>query len=224
VKGLSLSKALLHFARSLVGAKDKDVSQKGTETSLIEQFLYPKLGPGQMWEYVASQVVEKGGELHMNMSVTDVHVQGNKIVAIEAVNTQTNEKVRFDGDYFFSTMPMRDLVRALHTDVPPDIKEISEGLVYRDFITVGVLVKRFQLKEGTAGVQHMISDNWIYIQEPDVMIGRLQIFNNWSPYLVADQSKVWLGLEYFCDETDDIWTWDEQRMIKFAGKNCRKSA
>lgn len=222
VKGLSLWKALFHFFRSLFNFGDSDVSQKKTETSLIEQFLYPKLGPGQMWECVAEQVKERGGEIHMEMAVHNLFVDGNRIVGIEAKDKNTGETRVFEGDYFFSTMPMRDLVRGLRMDVPPEIKEISEGLVYRDFITVGLLVKKMTLKEEGDPDQRLVSDNWIYIQEPDVKLGRLQIFNNWSPYMVADPDKVWLGLEYFCDESEPIWTWDNETVAKFAGEELER--
>ncbi len=222
VKGLSLWKALFHFFRSLFNFGDSDVSQKSTETSLIEQFLYPKLGPGQMWEFVADQVKERGGEIHMEIAVQNLLVEGNRIVGVEAKDKNTGETRVFKGDYFFSTMPMRDLVRGLRTEVPPSIKEISEGLVYRDFITVGLLVKKMTLKEDGEPDQRLVSDNWIYIQEPDVKLGRLQIFNNWSPYMVANPDKVWLGLEYFCDESEPIWTWDNETVAKFAGEELER--
>lgn len=222
VKGLSLWKALFHFFKNLFNFGDSDVSQKKTETSLIEQFLYPKFGPGQMWECVADQVKKSGGEIHMEIAVQNLLVDGNRIVALEAKDKATGETRMFKGDYFFSTMPMRDLVRGLKTDVPPEIKEISEGLVYRDFITVGLLVKKMTLKDETDPAQRLVSDNWIYIQEPDVKLGRLQIFNNWSPYMVANPDKVWLGLEYFCDETEPIWTWDNETVAKFAGEELER--
>lgn len=222
VKGLSLWKALFHFFKNLFNFGDSDVSQKSTETSLIEQFLYPKFGPGQMWECVADQVKERGGEIHMEIAVQNLLVDGNRIVAIEAKDMQTGEMRLFKGDYFFSTMPMRDLVRGLKTEVPAEVKEISEGLVYRDFITVGLLVKKMTLKDESEPAQKLVSDNWIYIQEPDVKLGRLQIFNNWSPYMVANSEKVWLGLEYFCDETEPIWSWDNETIAKFAGEELER--
>lgn len=222
VKGLSLWKALFHFFRSLFNFGDSDVSQKKTETSLIEQFLYPKFGPGQMWECVADQVKGGGGEIHMETAAQNLLVDGNRIVGVEAKDKNSGETRVFTGDYFFSTMPMRDLVRGLRTEVPANIKEISEGLVYRDFITVGLLVKKMTLKEDQDANQRLVSDNWIYIQEPDVKLGRLQIFNNWSPYMVANPDKVWLGLEYFCDETEPIWTWDNETVAKFAGEELER--
>jgi protoporphyrinogen oxidase len=113
-------------------------------------------------------------------------------------------------------MPVKDLVRALQPNVPESISAISEGLLYRDFITVGLLLDGIKVKENNKDGGRLIKDNWIYIQEPEVSLGRLQIFNNWSPYLVADPTKVWLGLEYFCNEGDELWNKPETEMIAFA--------
>ncbi len=222
VKGLSLWKALHHFV-SRTFASPADVRQKKTETSLIERFLYPKYGPGQMWEFVASRITELGGEIYMNTCVDGIEACSNQITAVETLNEKTGERRTLQGDYVFSTMPIKELIRALKIDVPTNVREISDGLVYRDFITVGLLVNKLCITENTPeDGQKLISDNWIYIQEPDVKLGRLQIFNNWSPYLIADKSKVWLGLEYFCDDVDAIWTWDDSKMTKFAGEELEK--
>jgi protoporphyrinogen oxidase len=221
VKGLSLWKAFLHHVKNLFSSS-KDVKQKATETSLIERFLYPKLGPGQMWEIVADEIRNCGGEIIMNTRVSTVDTQDQRLTAIETVDQVTGERTRLTGDYFFSTMPIKDLVNAFTSPVPAPIKQIGNGLVYRDFITVGLLVNRLSISDNgtTQGVS--VSDNWIYIQEPDVKLGRLQIFNNWSPYLVSDPSKVWLGLEYFCNETDEMWNWGDSVMSKFAGMELEK--
>jgi protoporphyrinogen oxidase len=214
IKGLSLSTAVKHFVKkSLKGGRQKgDVAQKGTDTSLIERFLYPKLGPGQLWEHVAGLVVGGGGEVRCGWKVDRVFCEGERVVAIEAVNGRGEREV-FEGDYFFSTMPMKELVRAMDAEVPENVREVSEGLEYRDFITVGLLVDRLKVKEPDGG---LLKDTWIYMQEPDVQLGRLQIFNNWSPYLVADESKVWIGLEYFCYETDALWKMPDEELKKFA--------
>ena len=119
------------------------------------------------------------------------------------VERRTGERKTIQADYFFSTMPIKELIRALDAEVPGPCNEVSDGLMYRDFITVGLLLKRLKIKEDRPRTEACLSDNWIYIQEPDVLVGRMQIFNNWSPYLVADPDKVWVGLEYFCYETDD---------------------
>jgi protoporphyrinogen oxidase len=221
IKGLSLTTAVKHFIKKAFsgGGKSKgDLSQKGTDTSLIERFMYPKFGPGQLWEHVAEQVIAMGGEIHMKCLVDKIHCEGEHVVAIDAVNA-SGERKTYAGDYFFSTMPMRDLVRAMDAPVPANVREVSEGLEYRDFITVGLLVDRLKVKEMDGG---LLKDTWIYVQEPDVLLGRLQIFNNWSPYLVADPSKVWIGLEYFCYETDDLWKMEDEALKKFATAELAK--
>ncbi len=213
IKGLSLTTAVKHFVKkSLTRRKTTDVAQKGTDTSLIERFMYPKFGPGQLWEHVADQVVAGGGEVLQGWTVDRVRCQGDHVVAIEAVHAG-GERREFAGDYFFSTMPMKDLVRAMDAPVPTSVREVSEGLEYRDFITVGLLADRLRVKEAGGG---LLRDTWIYVQEPDVQLGRLQIFNNWSPHLVADPTKVWIGLEYFCYESDDLWKMDDEALKTFA--------
>lgn len=214
IKGLSVWKTLTHAARTLAGAKSGGIAQKNTETSLIEQFLYPKYGPGQMWEEVARQVVEMGGHIHFNYTVDKLYTANNTITAVDATDASTGEKKHLVGDYVFSTMPVKDIVRALDADVPADVRTVAEGLVYRDFLTVGLLLNRMSIGGKTG--EKLVKDNWIYIQEPDVLVGRLQVFNNWSPYMIADPSKVWLGLEYFCNETDDIWKKSDSEMMRFA--------
>ncbi|MDE1176795.1 MAG: NAD(P)/FAD-dependent oxidoreductase [Edaphobacter sp.] len=215
IKGLSLTTAVKHFVKKTFagGGKAKgDIAQKGTDTSLIERFMYPKFGPGQLWEHVAEKVIAMGGEIHMQRTVDSIHCEGSRVVSIESVNAQ-GERETYSGDFFFSTMPMRDLVRAMDAPVPSNVREVSEGLEYRDFITVGLLVDKLKVKEPDGG---LLKDTWIYVQEPDVLLGRLQIFNNWSPYLVADPTKVWIGLEYFCYETDDLWKMQDDALKKFA--------
>jgi protoporphyrinogen oxidase len=116
-------------------------------------------------------------------------------------------------------MPMKELVRALDCEVPAGVREVAEGLEYRDFITVGILAKRLSVTEKGGG---LLKDTWIYIQEPDVLLGRLQIFNNWSPHMVADAETVWLGLEYFCYETDALWAMEDEELKGFAAGELEK--
>ena len=212
IKGLSLTGVVKHFLKKTFGRKQGGLAQEQTETSLIERFLYPKLGPGQLWEYVAGLVRQGGGEIHMGLLVDRIHVEDGRILSIETVNT-AGERVTYAGDYFFSTMPVRDLIRAIATPVPADVTEVSEGLMYRDFITVGLLAKKLVVTEDDGSP---LKDNWIYIQEPDVMVGRLQVFNNWSPWLVGSSDKTWIGLEYFCNDTDDLWKLPDDEMAKLA--------
>jgi protoporphyrinogen oxidase len=216
IKGLSLTTAVKHFLKKAFGKKAKttsgDLAQKGTDTSLIERFMYPKFGPGQLWEHVAELIREQRGEIHMGWKVDQIHCEGKRVVSIDAVN-HNGERQTFAGDYFFSTMPMRELVEALDAPVPENVRDVSAGLQYRDFITVGLLADRLKVKEPDGG---LLKDTWIYVQEPDVILGRLQIFNNWSPYLVADPTKVWIGLEYFCYDTDDLWKMPDEELKQFA--------
>ena len=230
IKGLSLTTAVRHFVRKTVLRRGRvkvvegatpDLAQKKTDTSLIERFLYPKFGPGQLWEHVADKVLAAGGEVHMGWTVDRVVSQSGVVTAVEAVNA-AGERQRFEGEFFFSTMPMQELTRALEAGgatVPANVRTVSEGLQYRDFITVGVLANRLDVKEPDGG---LIKDTWIYIQEPDVLLGRLQIFNNWSPYMVADPDKVWIGLEYFCYETDPLWSMPDEDLKRFAVAELEK--
>lgn len=234
IKGLSLTSALKHFVKKAfstrpkpTGDAQKDIAQKSTDTSLIERFLYPKFGPGQLWEHVADQIIAKGGEIHMGWRVdrilTEETAGGPRILGVETVN-EAGDRRTFTGDYFLSTMPMRDLTRALDAPVPANVREVAEGLQYRDFITVGVLANKLDVEESdtTLGGSRLIKDTWIYIQEPDVLLGRLQIFNNWSPYMVADPSKVWIGLEYFCYDTDPLWHMPDAELSRFAAAELEK--
>jgi protoporphyrinogen oxidase len=220
IKGLSISKALWHALKRPFTSRN--VGQKGTETSLIEQFLYPKHGPGQMWEHVAREVEQAGGQVLTNVEVRRVELAGDRVTAVEAVDRQTGRARVFPADYFFSTMPVQQLVRSLSEGPPEPIRRINEGLVYRDFITVGLLLEGLEVSERAAEGPALIRDNWIYIQEPDVRVGRMQVFNNWSPYLVADRSKVWIGLEYFANEHDDLWVRPDRELIALAAEETAK--
>ena len=221
VKGLSILGTLKHIVGKLFRRRG-DIAQKGTETSLIEQFLYPKHGPGQMWETVSQEIVRRGGQIVHHQRVSKIHLDGERIVAVEAVDPRSGQTTVYRGDWFFSTMPVKELVRALDAEVPAEVRQVSEGLIYRDFITVGLLLKELKVREDSPQGQQLIRDNWIYIQEPDVLVGRLQIFNNWSPYMVADRSKVWVGLEYFCYESDDLWKMSDQELIDLGGQEMEK--
>jgi protoporphyrinogen oxidase len=219
IKGLSLTTAILHFLKkAFASSKSEAIQQKGTETSLIEKFLYPKFGPGQLWEHVAEQIQEQGGEVLLGWRVTRLFFEGDAVTAVEAVN-DSGQRRRFDADYVFSTMPVRELIDAMDTPIPAEVREVSDGLQYRDFITVGLLVKELTVREADGAP---LKDNWIYIQEPDVQVGRLQIFNNWSPYMVADPTKTWIGLEYFCYETDPLWKMGDDELKKFAMAEVEK--
>ena len=227
IKGLSVTKMLTHIVKKAFLRKPGDgIGQKEVETSLIGKFMYPKLGPGQLWEYVAEDVRRTGGIVETGWTVKKLSAEGFRITAAEAVHSETGETRMFEADYFFSTMPVQELMHCLQTAVPPNVMEVSDGLIYRDFITVGLLLTGLKVKDdsarGSTLGSKLLSDNWVYIQEPDVALGRLQIFNNWSPWLVADPATVWLGLEYFCNETDDIWKLSDSDMILLAKNEVAK--
>ena len=221
VKGLSITKAVAHHLRKMLGGK-RDIGQKETETSLIEQFLYPKLGPGQLWEEVARQIVDMEGEILTDHQAVQLEHDGERITAVRTRDESTGEIRRFTGDYFFSTMAIKDLVKAIEPAPPASVYEIGSQLAYRDFLTVGLLCRELKLRDDHKYGPGLIKDNWIYIQEPEVRLGRLQIFNNWSPYMVSDPSRVWLGLEYFCFEGDDLWSMKDEELIRLGSTELAK--
>jgi protoporphyrinogen oxidase len=223
IKGLSIAKAIRH-AVAMPFQSRKEAAQKSTETSLIERFLYPKFGPGQMWEEVARQILRRGGQIHLGLRIVGVERQGLNITAVNVFDRAANSVRRVSCDYFISTMPICDLIAFLQPE-EPRILRIAADLPYRDFMTVGLLVRRMNRPAGHGSKLRgngMPPDNWIYIQEPDVRIGRLQVFNNWSPALVADPDTIWLGLEYFCREGDDLWSTPDARFIDFAANELEK--
>ena len=218
IKGLSLRKAILHHFKKLVNAGPDEISQKDIETSLIDKFLYPKLGPGQLWEEVASRVLAEGGKILTGWTVSGLHTSGDRVTGVTAQN-DAGEQRFFPAQYVFSTMPVKELIQALDVPAPREVQEVSDGLMYRDFITVGLLLNRLNISDQSG---ELLKDNWIYIQEPDVLVGRLQIFNNWSPYLVSDPEKVWIGLEYFCYDTDELWRKPDEEMIALAVQEAER--
>jgi protoporphyrinogen oxidase len=222
IKGLSISTALAHAFRSAVGGQ-KGVAQKGVETSLIERFLYPRLGPGQMWEEVCSRVVAAGGQVHLRHAVVGLERSSDSIKRVQVRDLGSGETRWIDCDAMISTMPIRHLVEQLRPE-DPGLRRIACGLPYRDFMTAGLVVRAMTSasSRGTLAPAATPKDNWIYIQEPDVKLGRLQIFNNWSPDLVADPNTVSLGLEYFCAEGDDLWSMDDGRFLDYAARELEK--
>ena len=217
VIGLSVSKAILDAVKNLV-SKDSSITQKTTETTLIKQFMYPKFGPGQMWEEVARLVTEMGGELHLKHRVMGFKYRNNKIIEVKVRDESTGHTFIKKGDYVFSTMPVKDLIQSFDGGVGEEVQQVARGLFYRDFITVGLLLRKLKMKNETQmkTVNDIVPDNWIYVQERDVKLGRIQIFNNWSPYLVKNENTVWIGLEYFCNEGDELWSKPDDDFTEFA--------
>ena len=221
VKGLSLSKAIISFV--IKPFKKKGMLQSNVETSLIEEYIYPKKGPGQLWEIMTDRIIENGGKLVLNAEVEKIIVEDDKICSVcFNLNGECNE---FKADYIFSSMPISDLVKSIDASVPDNVYKVATELPYRDFMTVGLLVNKLKLKNTTKikTVSNIVPDCWIYVQEPDVKIGRLQIFNNWSPYMVKDfENTVWIGLEYFCNEGDEFWNMTDEDFIEFAIEEVAK--
>jgi protoporphyrinogen oxidase len=222
IKGLSISRAVAHALRKPF-QRARDTAQKSTETSLVERFLYPKLGPGQMWECVARKVVAGGGEVHLGSQVIGVQRDGTRITSVTVRDAATGTQRELACDAFLSTMPIKEL-SALLQPSDPEVLRIASQLPYRDFMTAGLLVRRMRggHRDAAAATNGMPPDNWIYIQEPDVKLGRLQVFNNWSPALVADPATIWLGLEYFCAEGDQLWSMSDGAFLAFAAAELAK--
>ena len=210
VKGLSLSRAVMNVITKPFRAKDK------VETSLIEQYFYPKKGPGQLWEFLADDIRKMGGEIIMNSCVEKIKLS-NDGDRVESVTTSDGRE--FSADVFMSTMPIKNLVDGMGESAPAEVRRIALGLPYRDYITVGLLVNKLKLQNKTKikTLTGNVPDCWIYVQEREVKLGRLQLFNNWSPYMVKDpDNTMWIGLEYFCNEGDSMWEMEHGEFIDFA--------
>ena len=199
IKSLSITKAVLHAAKQVLG-----IGAKVEQTSLIESFLYPKYGPGQMWETASDRFVAQGGTLLMRSRVERIDIRDGRVHGVTYRDASGNEH-ELPCTHLLSTMPIKDLVQASTAAWPDDVRKIAGALSYRDFITVGLLYPR-------SAIPRQLDDNWIYIQEPGVNVGRVQVFNNWSPYMVADPDTLWLGLEFFCKEGDPLWTMDDEAL------------
>ena len=210
VKGLSLRKAIFSSLAKPFKKKNKRV-----ETSLIEEFKYPKFGPGQLYKKMADTINERGVHIEYNFSVDEIVYNDDK--SIHSVKDKEGREIT--GDYFISSMAIKDLFIASNDHFLPEVKEIATSLPYRDFITVGVLINKLKIKNKTKikTLNNIIPDNWIYVQEREIKMGRIQIFNNWSPYMVKDPlNTVWIGLEYFCSENDEMWNMSDSSFIEMA--------
>lgn len=214
IKGLSVSRALLHALRTPL--RSIGLGGGATHTSLIERFLYPKFGPGQMWESVAERVMGAGGEIRLWQKAVGVQVTDGRVSGVTSRDVNTGEQVALAADYVISSMPVVDLIAAMGNAPPTPVARIAQGLGYRDFITLGLLLRRLRKTPGSLPDSpiNLVPDNWIYIQDKGVQVGRLQFFNNWSPYLVADPNTVWIGMEYFCQAGDALWSRDEGALLE----------
>ena len=208
VKGLSILAILKDIVRKKKGKTDQQ-----TETSLIEEFYYPKFGPGQLWETAAREFEKMGGRIEKGCKVVRILTEGAEVKGV--VFERNGKEETLEGDLVISSMPLKDLVEGM-ADAPEEIRAIAAGLPYRDFVTVGLLVKKLNLKNETQlkTLSNIVPDCWIYVQDTGVKLGRIQIFNNWSPYLVQNpEETVWIGLEYFCREGDSYWNMSEEEWV-----------
>lgn len=215
VKDLSIGKAIFQAIKSIF-KRNTSINQKGTSTSLIEQFLYPKHGPGQMWEAVAAEVQRLGGKIHFHSEAVSLQADENKnIKSIEVRDKRTGTVSKISGDVFISTMPVKQLINGLQEPNPDKtVQQLANGLAYREFIIVGLLIKKAIIDNENDGGP--LKDNWIYLQDNTIKAGRLQIFNNWSPFMVNDPETMWIGVEYFCSASDSFWNKTEKEIAQIA--------
>jgi len=217
VKGISLVEVLKDSFCRLFKIKNKS-----KETSLIEQYYYPKYGPGQMYEEMEKLFVKMGGTIFKEHEVVKINNNSNKINSVVCLDGK--KEVEIKADIFISSMPIKDLINGMNK-VPKNIYSIAINLPYRDFITVGLIVDKLKIKNNTKikTLNNIVPDCWIYVQSTEVKLGRIQIFNNWSPYLVKDiNNKVSLGLEYFCFENDDLWNSNNKELKELAKEELIK--
>lgn len=215
IKKLSIIKTLTN---AILPKAKQDFRQKDTETSLINTFLYPKFGPGQMWKEIARKVKKMGGQVLMQSKAIKINQYRNKIKSVEYTDKNGKTKI-IKADYVFSTMTVPHLIEALDANIPKDIEKIVKGLPFRHFITIGLLLDKKKLRPEILDTE----DNWIYIQEPGVKMLRMQIFNNWSPYLVKDSKKhLWVGLEYTTDDSEKLWNMNKKELVDIGISDMEK--
>jgi len=184
-------------------------SESNALTTLIDKFYYPKLGPGLMWERCKELLTDQGNEIILGNRVERILHKNDRIYTLCTRNSY-GEIIEFNPDEVISSMPLKELILALDPPPPDPILETAHKLRYRDFLTVVLIVNK----------ESVFPDNWIYIHTPEVKMGRIQNYKNWSPDMVPDRSKTALGLEYFLWETDEEWSWSDERLIEFGVKEC----
>ena len=218
IKSLSVTKLLAHALRKLVPGQGKS----GPATSLIEHFLYPKYGPGQMWETAAQRFERAGGRLVRGARVSRIERDGHRVTGVVATMPD-GQSQRFAAGHVVSTMPVRELLQSMQPAPAPEVLEVGNGLQYRDFITVGLLYRKLRRTPASVDAKtNLVPDNWIYIQDPGVKVGRLQVFNNWSPYMVADPGTVWVGLEFFARDDDELWAMSDEQLKALAVREMQQ--
>jgi protoporphyrinogen oxidase len=204
IKGLNLPVAIWN---AIFGVKN---ANKEVIKTLIEQFEYPRFGPGMMWAKAAEVVQAHGNAVEMNTDVVRIHHKNG--VVTEVIGQKDGKEVRYVGTDFISSMPIIELIQKLDPPPPPEVLQAANGLSYRDFLTVVLIIRQ----------EHLFDDNWIYIHSPEVKVGRIQNFKNWSPEMVPEQALTSLGLEYFCTQGDEIWDLSDQALIELGTQEMQK--
>ena len=199
IKGLTLISAL---REAVFGSQDVK--------TLINEFHYPVLGPGMMWKGVARRILEEGGEVRLENPVTRVNCQADRVCSLTVSHSASEDE--FEVENVISSMPLTSLVRSMHLQPPPEILEAARQLKYRAFLIVGLILAS----------RDLFPDQWIYIHTPDVRVGRIQNFRNWSPDMVADSDQTTVGMEYFCSEGDDLWTMEDSSLISLASRELEQ--
>lgn len=206
IKNLSLREAIKNALFGSGRAADGQVI-----TTLIDQFNYPRFGPGQMWERCKDLLASRGHETVQGVKVERLRHRHGKVECMYGTSSN-GETVELGADHFISTMPLRELILALDPPPPEKVLQAANYLRYRDYLTVVLMVKR----------EEIFPDNWIYIHAPEVKMGRIQNYKNWSPVMVPDSSRTSLGLEYFLWEKDEEWEWSQDRLIKLGIEECTR--
>jgi protoporphyrinogen oxidase len=204
IKNLSLPEAVRNALFSSNKSKNGEVI-----TSLIEQFNYPRLGPGMMWERCEELLAQQGNHTLRGIKIETVRHRHGRVECVYGRNHE-GQLVEFGGDHFISSMPLRSLIQALSPAAPDEVLEAANALRYRDYLTVVLIAKR----------EKIFPDNWIYIHSPEVRMGRIQNYKNWSPYMVPDPARTSLGLEYFLWDKDAEWKWSQDRLVELGIKEC----
>lgn len=218
IKGFSITSSVIHAVR-LLAKRFRLSAGTATETTLIDRFLYPKHGPGELWEQVGKRIEERGGSIHRRHKVISLRSRDRGITHVTVMDMVTNTTREVASDYVFSTMPVPELVGAISGPIPDSVRTVADGLHFRDFLVVALLTKRLSIGGNNGGT---LEDQWIYIQEKKVKVGRLQIFNNWSPYLVSTPDHYWIGAEYFCTEGDELWARADEDLVRFAADELQR--
>lgn len=209
IKTLKIRDIVLHSVLKWVMPQRKFKSQART---LTEKFLYPSKGPGMLWEKVADECQKMGVTLTKGSKVDGLHFQDNLVKSV-SYSCHENLPQEMECDAIFSTMPINDLIRSMQTDIPSAVVSVSQSLEYRDFIIVGLELRELELLPEKG--KKMVEDNWLYIQDTGVKVGRLQLFNNWSPFMTTGD-HAWIGAEYFCKKGDEVWSMTDEALVDFA--------